>query len=73
MKHCFNHMRSQVPDSILEARMDGAFFNQDIISMMATQQIQFTASVPFARFAELKKLIENCDAWTDIDDQWSFF
>ncbi len=73
MKNCFYHMHSQIPGSILEARMDGAFFNQDIISLMAAQKVRFTASVPFARFAELKKLIENCDSWTDIDDQWSFF
>ncbi|WP_320045064.1 IS1380 family transposase [uncultured Desulfobacter sp.] len=73
MKNCFYHMRSQIPGSILEARMGGAFFNQDIISLMATQKVQFTASVPFARFTELKKLIENCDSWTDIDDQWAFF
>lgn len=73
MKNCFYHMRSQIPGSILEARMDGAFFNQDIILLMATQKFQFTASVPFARFTELKKLIEHCDSWTDIDDQCSFF
>ncbi len=66
-------MRSQVPGCILEARMDWAFFNQDIISLMAVQKVRFTASVPFARFTELKKLIENCDSWTDIEDQWSFF
>ncbi len=73
MKDCFYHMRSQIPGSILEARMDGAFFNQDIISLMAGKKIRFTASVPFARFTELKKLIETCDSWTDIDDQWSCF
>ena len=40
---------------------------------MAAKKIRFTASVPFTRFTALKKLIENCDSWTDIDDQWSFF
>jgi len=73
MENCFYQMRSQVPGCILEARMDGAFFNQDIIKLMANKKVRFTASVPFARFTELKKLIENCDSWTDIDDQWSFF
>jgi hypothetical protein len=73
MKRCFHTMRSQVPGSILEARMDGAFFNKDIISLMAAKKVRFTASVPFARFTALKKLIEDCDSWTDIDDQWSFF
>ncbi len=73
MKNCFQKMKSQMPGSILEARMDGAFFNQDIISLMAEKKVRFTASVPFARFTELKKLIEDCDSWTDIDDRWSYF
>ena len=73
MKNCFQKMKSQMAGSILEARMDGAFFNQDIISLMAEKKVRFTASVPFARFTELKKLIEDCDSWTDIDDRWSYF
>ena len=73
MKACFHKMRSQMPGAILESRMDGAFFNQDIISLMTVKRVRFTASVPFARFTELKKLIEDCDSWTDIDDQWSYF
>lgn len=40
---------------------------------MAAKKVRFTASVPFARFAKFKKLIENCDCWTAIDDKWSFF
>lgn len=73
MKTCFHKLRSQMPGSILEARMDGAFFNQEIISLMDLKKVRFTASVPFARFTELKKLIEGCDSWTDIDNQWSYF
>lgn len=73
MTTCFQKMRSQLPGCILEARMDGAFFNQDIISLMAEKKIKFTASVPFARFTELKKLIEECHSWTQIYKQWSFF
>ena len=73
MGNCFHQMRSQVPSTVLEARMDGAFFNQDIISLMAAQKVRFTASVPFARFTALKKLIEDCDTWVDINDEWSFF
>ncbi len=40
---------------------------------MAAKRVCFTASVPFARFTELKKMIENCETWTDIDEQWSYF
>lgn len=73
MQDCFQRMRSQMPGSILESRMDGAFFNKDIISLMAARKVNFTASVPFARFTELKHMVENRESWTAIDDTWSYF
>lgn len=53
--------------------MDGAFFNQNIISLMEAKYVQLTASVPFARFTELKRMIEACESWSVIDENWSFF
>jgi len=38
--------------------MDGAFFNKDSISLMEAKRVRFTVSVPFARFTELKNLIQ---------------
>ncbi len=35
--------------------------------------MEFTASVPFARFPKLKKLIERRERWRRIDDTWSYF
>ncbi len=68
MHRCFLKIKSQIPGSLLEARMDSAFFNKDTISLMATNHVRFTASVPFARFAELKSMIENCRSWSSIND-----
>ena len=73
MLQCFKHIKPHLPGAILESRMDGAFFNKDIVSLMASNQIKFTASVPFARFSELKQMIETCDSWSDIDKNWSYF
>ena len=73
MLKCFKHVKSHLPGTILESRMDGAFFNKEIVSLMASNRIQFTASVPFARFSELKHMIEACEDWADIDDNWSYF
>ena len=53
-------MRSQMPDFIFESRMDAAFLNEKIIVLIAAKRFLFSASVPFARFAELKKIIEDC-------------
>ena len=53
--------------------MDSAFFNQDILSLLSGNQIKFTASVAFERFAQLKQLVEKRKRWRKIDSQWSYF
>ncbi len=73
MMNCFQTAKSQLAGAILESRMDSAFFNQDILSMLSSNQIKFTASVPFERFTELKLLVEKRKHWHRIDSQWSYF
>jgi len=73
MLRCFKKIKSQVPGTILESRMDSAFFNKDILCLLSKNHVKFTASVPFARFLELKKMIEGCRSWNKIDNKWSYF
>ena len=53
--------------------MDRAFFSDDFVSMLDTEGIQFTISVPFERFADLKALIESRKRWRHLNRQCSFF
>jgi len=73
MLDCFGTVKSQLEGTILESRMDSAFFNQDIISTLGDNQVKFTASVPFERFSRLKQIIEERKRWHKIDSQWSCF
>ncbi len=73
MLRCFNNLKSELPGAIIESRMDSAFFNKDIISILAQSHVKFTTSVPFARFGVLKKMIEDCNSWNKIDKNWSYF
>ena len=73
MLDCFSTAKSQFAGAILESRMDSAFFNEDIISMLNDSRVKFTASVPFERFSKLKKIIEDRKRWCKIDGQWSYF
>ncbi len=73
MTDCFVTAKSHLKNTVLESRMDSAFFNQDILSMLSRQHIRFTASVPFERFVQLKTIIEKRQRWHKIDEQWSFF
>jgi len=36
--------------------MDSAFFSDEIVMALAEQRVEFTISVPFERFVELKRL-----------------
>lgn len=73
MLNCFEKAKAEIKNTIFESRMDSAFFNQDILSMLNGNKIKFTASVPFERFTELKKMIEECTSWNKIDKEWSYF
>ena len=73
MKQCFENARSGLNGVIIESRMDSAFFNQDILSMLGETHVKFTASVPFERFSQLKEMVEKRKRWRKIDNQWSYF
>lgn len=65
--------RKASPRSRLEVRMDSAHFNDVAVSWLAENQVEFSISVPFARFVELKAFIEERKRWRKIDGEWSFF
>jgi hypothetical protein len=70
---CIREIQAILPHCIIEARMDSAFFSDDIVGMLDSQGVQFTISVPFERFTALKGLIENRKRWRRLNGQWSFF
>jgi len=70
---CIEAVRSLLPGCQLEVRMDSAFFSDDIISELQYQGIEFTVSVPFERFTELKTMIEQRRRWRSLDAETSYF
>lgn len=70
---CFAAVRAAVPGVVIESRVDGAFFSKNTAIMFHDQEAEFTASVPFERFPELKYIIEERGRWRRIDDTWSYF
>jgi hypothetical protein len=73
MLNCFTQAKTQLKNTIFESRVDSAFFNQDILSILAAKHVKFSASVPFERFIQLKAIIEQRKRWRSIDKQWSYF
>ena len=70
---CLSEVRQRLPAAALEARVDSAFFDETQLLSLATEGVEFTASVPFERFPKLKQQIEDRRRWNRIDDVWSFF
>ena len=67
------HVRRVLPRARIESRLDGAFFDQQILLALDDQRVEFTASVPFERLAELKGMIERRRHWKEIDREWAYF
>ena len=70
---CVREIRAILPRATIEARMDSAFFSDDIVGMLDGAGVEFSISVPFERFAALKALIENRKRWRRLNGQCSFF
>jgi hypothetical protein len=70
---CIREIRSVLPRCIIEVRMDSAFFSDAIVSMLESERVEFTISVPFERLAALKARVEERQRWRKLDEQWSYF
>lgn len=73
MLSCIESVQALLPGSQLEVRMDSAFFSDEIITALQAHGIEFTASVPFERFTELKGMIEQRRRWRSLDADTSYF
>ena len=70
---CIQEIRMILPYCVIEARMDSAFFSDDIVGMLDDEGVEFTISVPFERFTALKALIEGRKRLRRLNCLWSFF
>ena len=69
---CVTHLRAETGVREIEARLDGAFFAQDIAYKLRDLGVRFSISLPFERFPALKKMIEARKSWKRIDDTWAY-
>ena len=67
------NVREHLPRAKIEVRIDSAFFNETIVKRLHSLGVQFTISVPFERFTELKEIIEGRRQWRSIAAGVSYF
>lgn len=70
---CISAVRSRLPGVILEARHDSAFFSDKTVIFYNGENVQYSISVPFERFVELKGRIESQLHWKRLDAEWDYF
>ncbi len=63
---CLAQARAIRPDAQLEVRLDSAFFSEAMVTTLEDAGVEFTLSVPFERFVELKQVIEQRRRWRRI-------
>jgi len=70
---CIDAVRAVAPQAMIEVRMDSAFFSDEIIEALVDRGVQFTLSVPFERFVELKAMIEQRRRWHRLNGESGYF
>jgi len=70
---CIEQVRSALPRTTIELRMDGAFFSEAIVEALEAAAVEYTISVPFERFAKLKEFVEHRKRWIYTNESLSFF
>ena len=70
---CIWEIQRVAPWVRIEVRMDSAFFSDEIVKELYGRGIEFSISVPFERFAELKGMIEGRRRWRSFDGELSYF
>ena len=70
---CIDAVQAVVPCAMIEVRMDSAFFSDEIIEALVDRGVEFTLSVPFERFVELKRMIEQRRRWQRLNSEAGYF
>jgi hypothetical protein len=70
---CVEALQEALPKAQIEARMDSAFFSDAIVTRLEQLGVEFTVSVPFERFPQLKAQIEGRRHWRRLNAREAFF
>jgi len=70
---CLDAVRAILPHAHIEVRMDAAFFSDEIIMALLDREVEFSISVPFERFVELKGMIEQRRRWHRLNSEAGYF
>ena len=70
---CVAAVIERLPRATIESRLDSAHFSEETVCLLDNLEVEFSISVPFLRFPELKDVITSRKRWQKIDKTWSYF
>ena len=73
IRHCVDSVRETLPNAIIEARMDGAFFSEKLIALLDELGVEYTISVPFERYTTIKGHVQERKRWRRVCSDIQFF
>lgn len=73
IRDCIAHVKSVLPNATVEVRMDSAFFNRETADILEGLNVEFSITVPFARFVQLKDLLQGQRRWRRVNSDTSYF
>ncbi len=75
VRQCIDRIREWLPGVMIEIRLDSAFFSDEMVGALEALGAEFTISVPFERFAQLKRLVQERRVWwpATADGELRFF
>jgi Transposase DDE domain group 1 len=73
LRACIERLREVLPGIQVEIRMDSAFFSDSLVRLLEELDVEFTISVPFERFVELKAMIEGQRRWQRLGRGRNYF
>lgn len=62
-----------VPSRQIRFRMDGAFFQQDVLRWLAWREVGYAIKVPFFHWLDLQQFIRSAPRWTRVSAEVSGF
>jgi hypothetical protein len=73
MRTCLAAVQAVLPAVTLEVRLDSAFFSETLVACLDALGVEYSISVPFERFVDLKRLIEGRTRWRRITAALAYF
>lgn len=59
-------LRKALPKVVIEVRADSAFYSDKLLGTLEQLRVEYTVSVPFERYANLKNVIEERKRWRRV-------